>query len=133
MLKIGTYSQRQAALYCVSNLFLCFVKILFHFLSPHQTKKSHWFQLQSTLNEAGCLENPLLWLPPCNIMTGLRRVGTMRHLLAHTLREAAMKLGWSTTRTRGGVYVFRVNTRCHNMAVYTALAYMDLNLLNSVS
>ena len=34
----------------------------------------------------------------CNIMTGLRCVGTMRHLLAHTLCEAAMKLGWNTTR-----------------------------------
>ena len=39
-------------------------------------------------------------------MMGLRCVGTTRHLLAHTLREAAMKLGWSTTRMRGGVYVY---------------------------
>ena len=42
----------------------------------------------------------------CNIMTGLWCVGTMRHLLAQTLREAAMKLGWNTTRMWGGMYVY---------------------------
>ena len=38
-------------------------------------------------------------------MTGLRCVDTTGHLLAHMLREAAMKLGWNTTRTQGGMYV----------------------------
>ena len=48
-------------------------------------------------------------------------LGTTRHLLAHTLREAAMKLGWNTTRMRGGVYVFRVNTRCHNIPLVSLI------------
>ena len=91
MLKIGTYSQRQVALYCVSNLFLCFCEDPVSFPVP-SSKKSHCFQLQSTIDEAGCLENPLLWLPPCNIMMGLWCIGTMRHLLAHTLRYVYLKL-----------------------------------------
>ena len=70
-----------------------------------QTKKSHWFQVAWHPNSMTCKFITSLSLPPCNIMTGLQCVGTMRHLLAHTLREAAMKLGWNTTRMRGGVTV----------------------------
>ena len=60
MLKIGTYSQRQAALYCVSNLSFSFVLIedpgfisWFHFLLPHQTKKSVQNPGFSTISHQG--------------------------------------------------------------------------------
>ena len=57
----------------------------------------------------------------CNIMMGLWCVGTTIHLLAHMLHEVAMKLGWNTTRMWGGVYVFRVNTRCHNIPLVSLI------------
>ena len=38
--------------------------------------------------------------------------------------EAAMKLGWKTTRMQGGVYVFRVIARCHN-SVHDFVSFGD--------
>ena len=106
--------------------FPLFCEDLFHILSSFKQRKVTGNSSIHSNMRLDFLKISFGSLPACNIMMGLPCVGTTRHLLAHTLREAAMKLGWNTTRTRGGVYVLSLKLTLGVITLHRLLPHLKL-------